>query len=105
MKNNEVMATVSGIQIPMTIDSGADRTVIPEGMVQPDQFTGKVETFNGVAQGALQAKIANIVFSFAGVDHYREALTLLGEQVFWTAALSFNMCDAKEIQHFLGSSA
>ena len=38
------------------------RTLIPEEMVQPQEFTGKSETFNGVAQGPLQGNIANGVF-------------------------------------------
>ena len=33
LKHNEVFATVEGIKIPTTVDSGADRSVIPEEMV------------------------------------------------------------------------
>ena len=96
------MAKVSKIQVPTTIDSGSDRTVIPEEMVLPEQFTGAVESFNGVAQRMLQAKVANVTFSIAGVKYQREALALPGEQVFWTAALSFDVCDPRETQHLFG---
>ena len=82
MKDNEVMAIVSGVQVPTTIDSGADRSVIPEEMVRPEQFTGREVTFNGVAQGTLQTKIVNATLRIAGVNYDREALALQGEQVF-----------------------
>ena len=62
LKDNEVFATVGGVQVPTTIDSGADRSVIPEEMVAPDQCNGRVIEFNGVTQGALQAKIVNVCF-------------------------------------------
>ena len=50
MKDNEVMAIVSGVQVTTTIDSGVDRSVIPEEMVRPEQFTGREVTFNGVVE-------------------------------------------------------
>ena len=33
LKHKEVFATVAGVQVPTTVDSGADRSVIPEEMV------------------------------------------------------------------------
>ena len=51
-------------------------------MVPPHHFTGREIEFNGVAQGALQAKIVNMSFKIAGVDYKREALALPGEKVF-----------------------
>ena len=50
LKHNEVFATVAGVQVPTTVDSGADRSVIPEEMVPQEGFTGKEIEFNGVAQ-------------------------------------------------------
>ena len=88
LKDNDVFATVAGVKVPTTIDSGAYRS---EEMVAPDQFTGREIEFNGVAQGALQAKIVNVSFKIAGVDYKREVLALPVEQVFWTAVISFNV--------------
>ena len=99
LKQNEVIATVSGKQVPTTIDSGADRSMIPEKLVQPDQFTGTVETFHGVAVGVLKGKLANVVFKVAGVEYQREALTLPCDQIFWTAELSFQMSNVTERNH------
>ena len=102
LKRNEVMASVSGVHVPTTIDSGADRALIPEELVQPDQFTGMVEAFNGVAQGTLQGKIAKVVFRIAGVDYSREALAVPGEQIFWTAALSLDPNNMEQVDHLFG---
>ena len=101
LKDNEVFAKVSGIQVSTMIDLGADRSVIPEEMVTPDQFTGREIVFNGVAQGALQAKIVDVTFKIAGVEYKRETLALPGEQIFWTVALSFDVRNKGEIQHLL----
>ena len=51
LKDNEVFVTVAGIQIPTTVDSGADRSVIPEEIIPPEQFTGREIKFNGVTEG------------------------------------------------------
>ena len=93
---------MSGVHVPTTIDSGADRALIPEELVQPDQFTGTVEAFNGVAQGTLQGKIAKVVFRIAGVDYPREALAVPGEQIFWTAALSLDPNNMEQVDHLFG---
>ena len=33
------------------------------------------------------------------MEYHREALALPGEQVFWMAAFSFDMCDSRETHH------
>jgi len=75
-KHNEVMVKMNDVQVPTTVDSGTDRTVIPEEIVITDQISGAVQTFSGVGQGTLPAKITEVKFSIAGVDHCTEALTL-----------------------------
>ena len=60
LKHNDIIAKVQGIQIPTTVYSGADRAVIPEELITHDQFTGEVQSFNGVAQGTLNAKVVNV---------------------------------------------
>ena len=102
LKRNEVMASVSGVHVPTTIDSGADRALIPEDLVQPDPFTVTVEAFNWVAQGTLQGKIAKVVFRIAGVDYPREALAVPGEQIFWTAALSLDPNNMEQVDYLFG---
>ena len=61
LKHNDVITKVQGIQIPTTVYSGSDRAVIPEELVTFDQFTGEVQSFNGVAQGTLNAKVVNVI--------------------------------------------
>jgi len=65
LKHNEVIATVNGIQVPTTVDSGADRSVILEVMVTQEGFTGKEIKFKGVTQGTFQAKVVNVCFKIA----------------------------------------
>ena len=101
LKHNEVFTTVAGVQVPTTVDSGADRSVISAELVPQEGFTDKDIGFNGVAQGTLQAKLANVCFRIAGVQFQREALAPPGEQVFWTAALNLDLRNPTETQHLL----
>ena len=51
LKENELFGLVGGHCMPITCDSGADITVVPEERVRPDQFTGgscEVNSFNKV---------------------------------------------------------
>jgi len=57
LKHNEVMAKVNGVQVPTIVDSGADRTIITEKIVNTDQFTKAVQTFNEIAEGIYRQRL------------------------------------------------
>jgi len=42
LKLNEMLGFIGGHILPITCDSGANVTVVPEECVQPDQFTGEM---------------------------------------------------------------
>ena len=51
LKHNEVLGSIAGHRLPITCDSGADITVVPEECVDSDQFTGEtcaVAAFNKI---------------------------------------------------------
>ena len=48
LANNDVMAIVGGVRIPMTFDTGAQISLVPIELVRPDKFTGETLRFKGV---------------------------------------------------------
>ena len=48
LRKNEVIAELSGILLPMTIDSGVEMTVVPEEAVQESKFTGETTMFERI---------------------------------------------------------
>ena len=48
---NEVMGAMMGVPVPITLDSGAQVTVVPEEAVKQCQCTGQTIKFNGIIQG------------------------------------------------------
>ena len=47
---NEVMGQIEGIQLPVTVDSCAHLTVVPEEMAKESQYTGESAKFDYIMQ-------------------------------------------------------
>ena len=60
---NEVIAEISGVRIPLTIDSGAQMTVVPLEVVKPEELTGETTKLNGIIDGGYEGQQANVRFT------------------------------------------
>ena len=98
---NELMAQISGISVPITVDSGAQLTVVPEEMVKESEFTGENKRFNDVMQGPHVGKLANIVIQIGGRDYPRKAVAVPGSDISWTAAMSVGLTNKEEMSSLL----
>ena len=78
LKDNELFGCVGGHSMPVTCDSGADITVVPEECVTEEQFSGNL----------CEVHRCNIVVNIAGRDFHREAVTQPGQDQAWTASLT-----------------
>ena len=81
LRDNELFGSVGNHCMPITCDSGADITVVPEECVEGDQFTGgtcEVDSFNKVRS---TGKLCNVVISIAGRQFYRKAVTQSGKDL------------------------
>ena len=47
LADNDIMATLGGVRIPMTFDSGAQISVIPIELVRSDEMTGETTNYRG----------------------------------------------------------
>ena len=86
--DNELFKSVGNHRMPITCDSGADITVIPEECVEGDQFTGgtcEVDSFNKVHS---TGRLCNVTISIAGRQFQRKAVAQPGNDLAWTVCLS-----------------
>ena len=94
LKQNELLGTISGHSLPITCDSGADITVVPEECVGEGKFTGDlctIDSFNNVKaigkRCRVKVKIHDRVF-------VRDAVTQ-------PACLSLNLSMRDELQFIM----
>ena len=95
---NEVMADVSGTVIPVTVDSGAQMTVVPLEVVKDHEFTGETTTFNGTIDGEYTGQLADITLKMGSELFHRKAVAIPGHKIAWTAAMSVDMMDMEELK-------
>ena len=92
---SDVMAKVEGKNIPMTFDTGAEISLIPDELVKPEQLTGETMKIKGVGEDStcLEGNIARVTFTVGSVKFHCRALAVPGSKMGWTALLSVDPTD------------
>ena len=88
LKDNELMGSIGAHVLPVTCDSGADITIVPEECVQQSDFTGEtceVSSFNRVVSSG---KICNVEVKLGDRTFKRKAVAQPGKDLGWTICLS-----------------
>ena len=88
LKDNELLGWVGRHSLPITCDSGADVTIVPEECVSESQYTGgtcEVASFN---RKISSGKICDVIVTLAGRDFKRKAVAQPGADLGWTVCLS-----------------
>ena len=101
LKMNEVFGRVEGHFLPITCDSGADITVVPEECVGPEQLTGESCTVTTFNRTKTVGKECIVTVQVGDREFPRMAVTQPWEEIFWTACLSFDLSNREETR-FLG---
>ena len=98
LKHNELFVSIRGHSLPITCDSGADVTVVPEECVRDEEFTGEsctLDTFNKVKT---VGRKCNVQIQVEDRIFVREAVTQPGADLSWTACLSVSFSNLDELQ-------
>jgi len=102
------MGELSAILLPVTLDTGAQITVVSEAVTE-GAFTGETTKFRGIMQVEFSGKLTNVVvLQIGGESFARTAVAVPGEEIAWTAAMNFNPKDRQEIMslsHFFELSS
>ena len=96
LRENELFDSVGSHRMPITCDSGADISVVPEDSVTAEKFTGttcQVDSFNKVRS---TGKLSNITITIDGTIFKRKAVTQPGKDLAWTACLSVHYSNKDE---------
>ena len=100
LAKNDVMASVNNHLLPMTLDSGAEISIVPQEFVNPSDFTGESLKFKGVlAKHAwTEARVANVPITIGPESFQERVLAVPGEDLGWTAVLRFDCGDPEQLQ-------
>ena len=101
LKENEVMGKVQGHLLPITVDTGAEITVVPEECVGESELTGESFTVNTFNNTKVVGKKCNVQVQVGDRVFPRTAVTQPGEAISWTALLSFKLSNHQE-RDYLG---
>ena len=96
LKENQLFRSIGGHRMPITCDSGADVTVVPEECIQNEQFTSDLCDIDSYNMVRSKGKLCNIVVNIDGKDFFRRAVAQPGKDIDWTACLSLPFADKQE---------
>ena len=96
LRKNEVFGAIGNHRLPITCDTGAEVTVVPEECVNPNQFTGETCELAAFNKTTSEGKWCNVDITIDDVVFHRKAVTQPGELLAWTACLSLDLADHDE---------
>ena len=96
LRDNELFGSVGDHKLPITCDSGADISVVPEECVLPEQLTGSTCQVDSFSKIRSTGKLCNITITINGRPFQRKAVTQPGSDLAWTACLSLPFANREE---------
>jgi len=86
---------VGGVCIPVTLDTGADLTLLPVKFDCVKRYTGESSIVRGVGNTPQLAPVAEVEFHVEGVKMEALAAMVPGDYIKWEGALAFSLEDDK----------
>ena len=96
LRSNEAFGAVGPYRMPITCDTGADITVVPEEAVQQHEFTGESCELRSFNNGKSLGKRCIVNISVGEHRFTREAVTQPGQALGWSICLSLNLADSSD---------
>ena len=93
---NDIFGAVGPHRMPVTCDTGAEVTVVPEEAVEQDQLTGETCELRSFNDGKSVGKRCRVQISVDGTTFTKEAVTQPGKALGWSVCLSLNLTDPEE---------
>ena len=92
LRRNEILATVGGISMPVTLDTGAEVSVLPEEADCVLRYTGEKVTLTGVFDNLTSrtAPLAEAELTIGGEVINTIAAMVPSDYINWEGALAFN---------------
>ena len=102
LRRNEMLATVGEITMPLTLDTGAEVSVLPIEADCIKRYTGETVTLGGVFENATSRKapLAEVEIVIGGDVVTTVAAMVEGEYINWEGALAFDTDSDKSLELF-----
>jgi len=84
----------------ITIDSGADVSIVPIECTEPEQRLGSRQTAYAVQGSLLEGEQCNVIFKVKDREFHREAIAVSGELINWTPCLSIQFRHHDDVDFF-----
>ena len=99
LATNDVMAMINEVRIHMTIDSGAEVSIVPLELVKPEELTGDSTKCKGSfdKQTWTDAKIAHVTITISTESLQTKVLSVPADDLGWIALLSVDMGDSEQM--------
>ena len=96
---NDVMASVNSNLMPMTLDSGAEMSIVPREFVRESEYMGETLKFMGVLinHEHSEAKVASVKITIGHESIQEQVLAVLGEDLGYKAVLRFCCRDPEQL--------
>ena len=96
LRRNEVFGSIGSHRLPITCDTGAEVTVIPEECVEPHQKTGELCELKAFNKAKTTGEWCSVSIKVGEKTFHKRAVTQPGEALGWSACLSLDMADPAE---------
>ena len=103
LRRNEMLATVGGISMPVTLDTGAEVSVLPAEADCVLRYTGEQVTLMGVLDNLTSrtAPLAEAELTIGGEVVKTVAAMVPGEFIKWEGALAFDTDDSSSLDSLI----
>jgi len=92
------MARVGGVNLPVTLDTGADITLLPAELGNESDKTGRTAIVKGVWDQPRAAPVAKVQLAVGETQLQVTAAMVPGAQLGWEGTLAFNLDDPNQLE-------
>jgi len=101
LQANELFGQVGPYGMPITCDSGAQVSVVPEECVREEEFTGETQLLEDFHTGRVTGRVCQVTFTIAGRPFKKRAVTQPGELLRWTPCMAVPLNPREEMDFVL----
>ena len=97
LEHNELIVTVGKYSFPVTLDTSASVSMVPEEFVSEPNYTGNTVRAKAANAQLMTGKETMVALRTGDLELKRRCVLIPGEQIEWTGALALHIIDELEL--------